>query len=340
MKTTVLTFEYEDGVLEHLTSQAPEDGSAIELISWGSHVWKRSADGRYRIASIWVPDREKFDSTIFDSEDVEAMKDRATRHAVESARLSATEIATAVAEEIHGLDLSSTASFQAGFWVACSKIIAAINSTDPKFAAHRRLRALGVDDERKIEQIAVDMKLDVERIAYFAFEAYNQTGETPWKTFDGRDVPRWAGLNDAVRAKWIAAVKAIMVDERRRKEEAVSAAGDAQRACDQAMTALRIAQEQEIGWRRRYEKAAESIQAALPKGLREFKPLGGSGSIDPIQVIGQVLARYVAFVRKVTSTFTEENGTIVVLPQDLVALIKEAHALDGGPDETGFGGAS
>lgn len=36
------------------------------------------------------------------------------------------------------------------------------------------------------------------------FNAYNEVG-TPWKTFDGRDVPRWHEINDAVRAKWEAA---------------------------------------------------------------------------------------------------------------------------------------
>lgn len=255
MKTTVLTFEHEDGVLEHLTSQAPEDGSTIELISWGGNVWKRGADARYRLASIWVPDREKFDSTIFDSEDVEAMKERATRHAVESARLSATEIATSVAEEVHGLDLATSESFQSGFWIACSKIIGALNAGHSRFST------------RKLESISVDQKLDVERIAYFAFETYNQTGETPWKTFDGRDVPRWAALNDAVRAKWVAAVKAIMIDERRRKEEAVSAAADAQRACDQAMAALRLAQEQEVGWRKRIEEVREADANFIDRNL-------------------------------------------------------------------------
>lgn len=40
------------------------------------------------------------------------------------------------------------------------------------------------------------------------FNAYNEQGPNPWKTFDGRDVPRWDGLNDQVRAKWLAAAEA------------------------------------------------------------------------------------------------------------------------------------
>jgi hypothetical protein len=37
------------------------------------------------------------------------------------------------------------------------------------------------------------------------FNAYNEQGPNPWKTFDGRDVPRWDAINDQVRAKWNAA---------------------------------------------------------------------------------------------------------------------------------------
>lgn len=42
------------------------------------------------------------------------------------------------------------------------------------------------------------------KLAEKMFNAYNEVG-TPWKTFDGRDVPRWPDINDAVRAKWTAA---------------------------------------------------------------------------------------------------------------------------------------
>lgn len=37
------------------------------------------------------------------------------------------------------------------------------------------------------------------------FNAYNGQGPNPWKTWDGKDVPRWEQLNDQVRAKWEAA---------------------------------------------------------------------------------------------------------------------------------------
>lgn len=44
-----------------------------------------------------------------------------------------------------------------------------------------------------------------EDLAREIFDAYNAQGPNPWKTFDGRDVPRWDGLNEQVRAKWCAA---------------------------------------------------------------------------------------------------------------------------------------
>ena len=37
------------------------------------------------------------------------------------------------------------------------------------------------------------------------FEAYNDQGPNPWKTFDGRDVPSWEQVSDQVREKWEAA---------------------------------------------------------------------------------------------------------------------------------------
>lgn len=45
---------------------------------------------------------------------------------------------------------------------------------------------------------------DVVGLAKELFNAYNEQGPNPWKTFDGRDVPKWDELNDQVRAKWIA----------------------------------------------------------------------------------------------------------------------------------------
>jgi hypothetical protein len=47
-------------------------------------------------------------------------------------------------------------------------------------------------------------------LARSMFDAYNEQGPNPWKTFDDRDVPRWDALNDQVRAKWVAAAIAAV----------------------------------------------------------------------------------------------------------------------------------
>lgn len=49
--------------------------------------------------------------------------------------------------------------------------------------------------------------LQLVKAAEAMFDAYNKHGPSPWKTFDGRDVPRWSELNDAVREKWVAAAR-------------------------------------------------------------------------------------------------------------------------------------
>lgn len=46
-----------------------------------------------------------------------------------------------------------------------------------------------------------------EEVAEQMFNAYNEESPNPWKTFDGRDVPRWPDLGEQVQAKWIAAAK-------------------------------------------------------------------------------------------------------------------------------------
>jgi hypothetical protein len=49
----------------------------------------------------------------------------------------------------------------------------------------------------------------LEAVAKAAYEAYNEAGVNKWKTFDGRDVPQWEALNDAVKEKWMAATKQV-----------------------------------------------------------------------------------------------------------------------------------
>jgi hypothetical protein len=55
------------------------------------------------------------------------------------------------------------------------------------------------------------------------FNAYNEQGPNPWKTWDGKDVPRWDAINDQVRAKWraVADLAQIAVSlMKERKDEA------------------------------------------------------------------------------------------------------------------------
>lgn len=220
MVTRVLTFEHPNGTVEHLTSQVPPDADGgmmlPALLSWAGNLWKRGdGDGIYRLASVWVPDREEFTSTIFDEEDVEAMRIREAKLAIMNAKTSATEIATKVAEEVTSagerLEIGPHRdAMKQGWWVACVKIIQEINGSTPMFS------------DRKVDQISIEQHVDWARIACFAFEAYNSVGEKAWMTFDGRPVPRWPALNDEVREKWTAAVKAVVLDEQRRKMEAVN----------------------------------------------------------------------------------------------------------------------
>jgi hypothetical protein len=46
---------------------------------------------------------------------------------------------------------------------------------------------------------------EVSEVAMGMFDAYGE--HCGWKTFDGRDMPRWDGINDAVRSHWMAAAK-------------------------------------------------------------------------------------------------------------------------------------
>lgn len=76
-------------------------------------------------------------------------------------------------------------------------------------------------------------------IAERAFNAYNEHGETPWLTFDGRPVPRWDAITEAVRGKWIAAVKACVSAEVHRRRAAVIALEDLQKAFDRDALAVK-----------------------------------------------------------------------------------------------------
>lgn len=62
-------------------------------------------------------------------------------------------------------------------------------------------------DRLRMEQSTRELAAADVGLAEELFNAYNEEGPHPWKTFDGRDVPRWHAINDAVRAKWTAAAR-------------------------------------------------------------------------------------------------------------------------------------
>lgn len=49
--------------------------------------------------------------------------------------------------------------------------------------------------------------MNLMKMAEALFNAYNDQGPNPWKTFDGRDVPRWPDLSIQVKIKWEAAAE-------------------------------------------------------------------------------------------------------------------------------------
>lgn len=52
------------------------------------------------------------------------------------------------------------------------------------------------------------------------FDAYGEAGTKPWKTFDGREMPRWTALEGETgvltQERWEAAAKAIEAEVMRR----------------------------------------------------------------------------------------------------------------------------
>lgn len=58
------------------------------------------------------------------------------------------------------------------------------------------------------------------------FNAYNEQGPNPWKTFDGRDVPRWSELSDQVRGKWTAAAYVARATWQRTLERTLAAVAE------------------------------------------------------------------------------------------------------------------
>lgn len=52
-------------------------------------------------------------------------------------------------------------------------------------------------------------------LAEALFIAYNEQGPNPWKTWDGKDVPRWPALSAQVVEKWRAVARAALAEQER-----------------------------------------------------------------------------------------------------------------------------
>lgn len=66
------------------------------------------------------------------------------------------------------------------------------------------------------------MEPEAEDLARSMFNAYNAQGPNPWKTHDGKLVPKWEELGEQVQAKWraaaLCAADLILADEDDRDE--------------------------------------------------------------------------------------------------------------------------
>lgn len=49
-----------------------------------------------------------------------------------------------------------------------------------------------------------------EALAEMLFKSYNDAGDHPWRTYDGKAVPRWEDLGPDVQAKWTAAAVCVL----------------------------------------------------------------------------------------------------------------------------------
>ena len=62
------------------------------------------------------------------------------------------------------------------------------------------------------------MSDDKKRLGEVGFNAYGNAGPTPWKTFDGREMPRYESLHgdvgDLTKMRWEAAAMAVMGEVR------------------------------------------------------------------------------------------------------------------------------
>jgi hypothetical protein len=84
-----------------------------------------------------------------------------------------------------------------------SQALETITELEHENAGLRRPRAVPA-----VSTAAAEVPHTNPELAEAMFNAYNEHGAQRWKTFDGRDVPRWRDITPEVRAKWVAAAVA------------------------------------------------------------------------------------------------------------------------------------
>lgn len=85
----------------------------------------------------------------------------------------------------------------------------AVDSNADTTAFERAFKEAGTPGGATLVPLA---EIETEEIARRMFEAYNAQGPNPWKTWDGKDVPRWPELTDQVREKWFAAARSATLN--------------------------------------------------------------------------------------------------------------------------------
>ena len=208
-----------------------------EAVIWGGQVYLRfepdrvvyaamqseaSSDTRYFMTEVVSLDHEQAAPRLYEPSEVDAIVERAcgaTDKALGASIARANEWQAMYEKLADGIGYANHAEGQAGVEVAPPEtIIEAFKRLEREASLVSPEWACGTTEDRWQE------------IARQAFDAYNETGPTPWVTFDGRPVPRWPDLNDAVRTKWVAAARSLVADMERRMRSAVIASEEAQRA--------------------------------------------------------------------------------------------------------------
>lgn len=196
-----------------------------EAVIWGGQIYLRwsaaHAGGRgprYFLVEVLSLDHEQTAPRLYEPSEVDAIVERAC-DATDRALAHANKWQLMYEKLAEGIGYANHAEGQAGVDVAPPEtIIEAFKQLEREAARVSPEWAWGTTEDRWQD------------IARAAFNAYNETGPTPWVTFDGRPVPRWPDLNDAVRAKWVEAARSLVSDMERRMRSAVVALEEAQRA--------------------------------------------------------------------------------------------------------------